>query len=277
MTEADVVARTRSLPSTHATLKRDLQSLGVTAGSTILVHSSLSSLGWVVGGPQAVIGALEDAVGTGGTLMMPAFSESAPEPSRWRNPPVPESWWPIIRNEWSPYDPAWTPSRGLGVIAELFRTQPGTLRSLHPNDSFAARGPGAQELLRTQTLDFGLGENSPLARLFDVGGWVLLLGVDHGSNTSMHLAEHRAEWPGRAAVFDWAGRVVRDGRIEAVRLRDIDGTSDDFSALGADYELAGGVVQLGTVGMATARLMRQRPLVDYAVGWIERHRRRSPG
>jgi aminoglycoside 3-N-acetyltransferase len=272
-----VIARTPSLPCTQATLVRDLRSLGVRSGSTILVHSSLSALGWVVGGAQAVIGALEEAVGPQGTLMMPAFSDSAPEPSRWRNPPVPESWWPIIRNEWTPYDPARTPSRGLGVIAELFRTQPGTVRSAHPNDSFAARGPAAVGLLRSHTLDFGLGEGSPLARLFDIDGSILLLGVDHGSNTSLHLAEYRAQWPGRTTVLEWAGRVVLNGRIESVHLRDLDVSSDDFQALGTDYERDGGEVQTRRVGVATARLLRQRPLVDYAVGWIEGHRRGRPG
>ncbi len=277
VTEGDVITRTTSSPNTTKTLASDLRAVGVVPGATLLVHSSLSALGWTIGGAIAVIDALAESVGSEGTIMMPAFSESAPEPSRWTNPPVPESWWPAIRNEWPPYNPERTPTRSLGVIAELFRTQPGVLRSGHPNDSFAAKGRDAAALLSSQRLDFGRGEHSPLARLYDLDGWVLLLGVDHGSNSSLHLAEYRAQWPGRTTVLEWGGRVVHEGRIESVRIRDLDTNSNDFAQLGAAFEREGGDVRIGRVGLATTRLMRQRPLVDYAIRWIERHRPDAPG
>ncbi|MCI4352911.1 MAG: AAC(3) family N-acetyltransferase [Thermoplasmata archaeon] len=272
MTEADVVKGTTGGPVTQADLERDLRRLGVAEGLTVLVHTSLSRLGWIVGGGQAVLLALEAAVGSDGTLMMPAFVEGVPEPSRWRDPPVPESWWTTIREEMPPWDPAVSPTRQVGVVADILRHQPGTLQSFHPNKSFVARGPNAHTLLDGHSLDDGFGEGSPLARLCEIDGWVLLLGVGHGNNTSLHLAEYRANWPGRRTPVLLSGRLVRAGRVESVKFVDVDGTSDDFDRLGAEYERQGGAVAVGAVGRGTGRWLRMRPMVDFAVDWIEANR-----
>ena len=129
------------MPATVQSIRDDLSALGITPGMVLLVHSSLSSLGWVCGGPVAVVMALEEALGPGGTLVMPTHSGDLSEPSHWKNPPVPENWWDIIRQTMPPYDASMTPTRGVGVIPECFRSQEGTLRSPHPSDSFGARGP----------------------------------------------------------------------------------------------------------------------------------------
>ncbi len=97
-------------PATVASLAADLRALGVTEGSTLLVHSSLSALGFVCGGAPAVVQALRSALGAGGTLTVPTHSGDLSEPSRWRNPPVPQDWWQTIRDETPPFDPATTPT-----------------------------------------------------------------------------------------------------------------------------------------------------------------------
>jgi len=270
--EADTVARTDRPPATRGRLADDLRRLGVVEGSTVLVHSSMSRLGWVVGGAEAVVLALEDAVGTEGTLVMPAYSMNAPEPALWSDPPVPESWWPTIRDEWPPFDPDLSPAIRLGTIAETFRHQRGTQRSLHPNHSFCARGPNAARLLSGHALDESMGERSPLARLYDLDGEVLLLGVDHSSNSSLHLAEYRASWPGKHVGRPLKARFHRDGAVEEIVLHDLDLDSADFGALGAQFELDTAAVRTGPVALATGRLMRQRAAVDYAVAWIGHHR-----
>jgi len=191
MSEADAVARVH-LPATVESLAAELAELGVRAGDVLLVHSSLSALGWVAGGAVAVIEALEHALGGEGTLVMPAFSTDLSDPSRWQHPPVPRGWWPVIRDHLPAFDPRRTPTRAMGAIAELFRTLPGVLRSAHPTASFAAAGPRAAELIREHPLEDPLGEDSPLGRLHELGARVLLLGVGHDRNTSLHLAERRA-------------------------------------------------------------------------------------
>ena len=272
MSEADVVARTTDGPVTQRELEGELCGIGLASGQTVLVHTSLSRLGWVVGGGQAVLLALEKVLGPEGTLVMPAFFDGIPEPSTWRDPPVPASWWATIRQEMPPWDPAVSPTRQVGIVADLLRHQPGTVQSFHPNKSFVARGPRAHVLLDDHELDHGFGERSPLGRLYELDGWILLLGVGHGNNTSLHLAEYRAAWPGREKHLRLEGRVVRAGRVESVSFVDVNGTSEDFERLGAEYEEAGGAVTAGPVGRGTGRLLRMRPIVDFAVGWIERNR-----
>src|SRR5205085_4042113 len=107
------------------------------------------------------------------------------------NPPVPEAWWETIRNERPAFDARTQPTRGMGAIAECFRSWPGSQRSDHPLVSFTALGPNAERIAANHELANGLGEGSPLARLYDLDAHVLLLGVGHANNTSLHLAEYR--------------------------------------------------------------------------------------
>jgi aminoglycoside 3-N-acetyltransferase len=270
MSEEDLIKKTAA-PVTVSSMVRDLRALGVTPGVTVLVHSSLSAIGWVAGGVHAVVLALEEAVGPGGTLVMPSHSGHLTDPASWVNPPVPASWFEIIREETPPFDPALTPTRGMGAVVDCFRSQPGVLRSNQPRDSFCARGLHAEAIVTGHSLAFGLGENSPLARLYDLDALVLLLGVGHESNTSLHLAEYRAEWPGKKLIAQGAP-VVIDGERRWERFQDVDLDSDDFEALGTDFERDTNSVRLGRVGLASSRLMAQRAAVDYAVAWIPAHR-----
>ena len=176
MTERDAVALA-ARPATVASLADDLRTLGLGAGENVMVHSSLSRLGYVAGGPVAVVMALCDVVGAEGTIVMPAHSGDLSDPSSWSNPPVPEPWWETIRAEVPAYDPALTPTRMMGAVVECFRHLPGARRSDHPTVSVVARGPQADCVVEGHSLAYGLGEGSPLARLYELDAKVLLLGV----------------------------------------------------------------------------------------------------
>ena len=178
MSEEQIVQAT-PVPRTRASLLHDLRQLGVEAGMTILVHSSLRSLGWVSGGPVAVVHALMDAVTPAGAIMVPTQTPGYSDPAHWQTPPVPADWWPTIYETMPAYDPAITPTEHMGKIVEVFRTWPGVLRSAHPNVSFAAWGRSGQDLTKDHPLEYGLGERSPIARLYDLDGWVLMLGTGY--------------------------------------------------------------------------------------------------
>ncbi len=138
MSEADVIKKTGNSPITVKSLIKDLERLGVSPGMVLLVHSSMSSLGWVCGGPVSVIMALETVLRTYGTLIMPTHSGDLSDPADWSNPPVPESWLEIIRKNMPAFDPEMTPTRGMGIIPECFRKHKDVLRSSHPQVSFSS-------------------------------------------------------------------------------------------------------------------------------------------
>ncbi|MCC6487886.1 MAG: AAC(3) family N-acetyltransferase [Candidatus Hydrogenedentes bacterium] len=271
MSEESVILVTGLEPATVDSLAENFAQLGVEPGMTLLVHASLSALGWVCGGPTAVILALERVLGEDGTLVMPAHSGDLSEPSLWQEPPVPEAWWPVIRDSMPAYQPEFTPTRGMGVIAETFRKQPGVRRSVHPQVSFTARGRHAQAVTEGHCLDFGLGEGSPLARLYEHDAWVLLLGVGHDSNTSIHLAEYRAVYPGKRAIQNGAP-ILRNGVREWTRFEDLALDTQDFVALGSAFEHETGRTCSGRVAQCTTGLMPQRALVDFATAWLEKTR-----
>ena len=272
MSESKVVQKTET-PVTIESLQADLHALGVRSGMTLLVHSSLSSMGWVCGGSVAVIIALQKVLGLTGTLVMPAHSGDLSEPRKWENPPVPESWWPAVREALPAYDRDLTPTRSMGAIAETFRKQRGVLRSAHPQCSFCACGSQASHITRDHSLAFGMGEQSPLARIYDLHGFLLLLGVSHACNTSMHLAEYRAVFPTKRVIQEGAP-IYRFPSRRWTTFDDIDLDSSDFDRIGKDFlRLDGGeMVHCGKVGLASCQLMPQRNIVDFAVRWLEENR-----
>ncbi len=155
----------------------DLQRLGVRPGGVLLVHSSLSSLGYVLGGPETVIRGLLQALGPEGTLLIPALS------------------YEHVTSKAPFFDVRRTPSN-VGAIPEAFRKRAGTGRSIHPTHSVCSVGPRTGELLGDHDLDSTpCGEHSPFRKLRDVGGQILMLGCGLRPNTSMHGIEELSAPP----------------------------------------------------------------------------------
>lgn len=148
-----------------------LQEMGVRPGDTLMVHSSLKSLGHVPGGARTVINALLEVLGEEGTLLMPALSFMFVSPEQ----PV--------------FEPDDTPSC-VGEIPEFFRTFQRAVRSVHPTHSVCGVGPRARKLLGNHVVDTSpVGEYSPFRLLPLIGGKVLMLGCGLKPNTSMHGIE----------------------------------------------------------------------------------------
>lgn len=267
--EGDVVARSER-PVRPVDVVAALRAVGIAEGDTVIVHSSLSALGWVVGGAHGVVDGLLRALGPEGTIVMPAQT-GVSDPSTWQHPPVPADWWPVIREAWPAFDPRLTPMRAMGAVVECFARLDGVVHSGHPSVGFVAHGSKAAALMHPHTLEAGLGDDSPLGRLYDVGAQVVLLGVGHGNDTSLHLAEHRADWPGKAWRTDGAPMLV-DGERRWVEYRTLDLDEDDFENVAAAFEDAGGEQRRAPLGSGTVTACDQRALVDFATTWISTHR-----
>ncbi|NIK78942.1 aminoglycoside 3-N-acetyltransferase [Paenibacillus castaneae] len=258
---------------TSESLKKDFESLGIKPGMTVIMHSSMKSLGgWIAGGPVALILALEQCLGENGTLVMPTHTPDLSDPASWRLPPVKESWWNPIRETMPAFDEDLIPCEGMGKIADCFRKQTGVIRSSHPQVSFAAWGSRKAAIIRNHSLTYALGENSPLARLYEADGYVLLLGVSHRNNTSIHLAEYRAAYKGKAVVVNKAP-VYINGEKQWVDFVDIDIDPDDFNLIGDAFERDTNHIRRGKIANADALLMPIQPLVDYAAVWLEANRK----
>lgn len=213
---------------TKSGLVEKLKEIGIKRGDALFVHVSLSQLGYVCGGPQAVIEALQEVIGSEGVLMMPAQSTDNSDPAEWMNPPVPEEWWETIRREMPAYDPLKTPTRGIGKTAELFRTFPGVFRSAHPMWSVAAWGNGAEQLVSGHSIDVGFGPGSPIERMIDLDARVLHLGSPLDSTTLWHYAEYGIDSPIRSFGCAMEERGERVWKT----FEHIDVNSDPFGAIG---------------------------------------------
>ncbi len=265
MSEEEAI-RARTMPVTQEGILADLRAIGVTEGMTLFVQSSLSSMGWVCGGPVTAIQALIAAVGPTGTLCMPTMSGDYSDPATWSHPPVPEQWWPIIRANMPAFDKAYTPSRGMGAIAETFRTWPGAVRSNHPHTAISALGPLAHHITKSPPLAVSLGPGSPLERMVEAGGYALLIGTQR--NTTLHLAEATAAIPKRREKTGAPLRV--DGIRTWVEFDDIDDYSDHFPPILEAFKKTNDCT-VGTVGNAESVLFNQATMVAFGRAWMESH------
>lgn len=256
-------------------LKKDilaaLKAVGVSEGQAIMVHTSLGSLGFVCGGAQIVIEALLESVGETGTIMMPTQSWKNLDPTAGVHWQEPEEWWQSIRDNWPAYDKDITPTNTMGAVAEMFRRWPGALRSDHPARSVAAKGKFADYLTKNHDLSNIFGEGSPVGKLYELDGYVLLIGVGYDKNTSLHLADVRAEYPGKHDSMEYSAILENGERVwKGYKTLAVDG--EDFVEIGEAFEKKY-PVQKAPLGNAALTFMKQRELVDFAVRWIEQNRK----
>lgn len=236
-----------------------------------MVHASLSSMGFVCGGPQIIIEALIETVGSEGTIMMPTQSWKNLDPEDGVHWEEPEEWWQYIRDNWPAYDKDITPTNTMGAVAEMFRKWPGALRSNHPARSVAAFGKNAEYLTKDHDLSNIFGKESPIDRLYSLNAKVLLMGVGYDKNTSIHLADAIADYPSKH-MFTEHSAVMVDGERKWVAYDTLFVDGEDFVDIGADYEKEH-EVKASHIGNALIKSMNQRELVDYSVKWIEKNRK----
>jgi aminoglycoside N3'-acetyltransferase len=222
----------------RAEVVEQLRTLGVEEGGILLVHASFRAVRPVEGGPLGLIDAFGVALGPGGTLVLPSWTG----------------------DDDAPFDPATTPaSPDLGVVADIYWRRPGVVRSPHPF-ACAASGPQAQRIVEGPLPVPPHAPDSPVGRVHELGGQVLLLGVGHDNDTTLHLAELLAGVSYRVPKHC---TVLRDGRPVRIDYAENDHCCARF-ALADDWLRARGLQAEGCVGHAEARLARARDIVAVA-------------
>ena len=253
-------------PGTIKTIANNLRRLGIENGDILLVHSSLSSMGFVIGGAEAVVWALLQAVGENGTLIMPSHTTQICDPTDLNTPP-PSKWHELIRREMPPYNPLTTQTAGMGKIAETFRTFPNTLRSKHPQMSFCANGKYAREITEEHVLTPQFGMSTPLGKLYDLKAKILLLGVYYNVCTCLHLSETLS---GLIPFNDENGTaIIKNGKREWIVYNDIDcWDTNYFGKIGEAFEESHDINK-GKIGQTECKVFELPAIVDFGISWIK--------
>lgn len=245
----------------------DLKHIGLGDGDSVMVHSSLSKIGYVIGGAQTVIKALLGVVGKSGTLIMPAFSQNISDPANWDGQNFTDNEIQILRENLPVFDKELTPT-GMGAIPEAFRAWPGVIRSDHPQVSVCAIGPDANFITDTHPLEFGEGANSPFARLYERDAKILLLGVWSNRATALHYAESLVPHGRRK---ERCFPIEEDGVRKWVQVPDIgDDLNTHFPPIGDIYFAREGDAKVANIGDAKSCLVSTKGLVDFGRDYLSK-------
>lgn len=256
-------------------LAADLRRLGLGSGDVVMVHASLRRIGPVEGGAAGVVGGLEQAIGSAGTLLMLL---GARDDFDWVNA-QPETDRSDLMADAPPFDRYMTPAApDVGVLAEVLRQIPGTVVNNHPGARFGARGAQARALLAEPLpWDDYYGPGSVLERFVQSGGKVLRLGADSDTVTLIHLAEYQAQLPDKRRVVRHHKVLSSDGTVHIRTVSCLDDTDgivdwpgeDYFATILNDY-LHQHEAGLGKVGAARSELIEATHLLDHAVAWMQK-------
>ncbi len=239
---------------TRIEIVEGLRQVGIGSGDIALVHSSLSSFGYIEGGADTVIDALLQAVGPEGTIVMPAFT------------------WGPHDKPGGVYDVDSTPvDRIIGIIPETFRCREGVIRSLHVCHSICMFGPHAEMLMGDGKTAFGPGSSFEI--LYELDSWNLFLGVGSCVCTALHIAEERSNVPYRFyREFSGFAMILPNGKkIQCRSMENLrkDGYENDFTKMDevfADENITSNV----QIGCAKINLMRIRDVVDVAAKYLRK-------
>lgn len=225
-------------------LTQQILDLGVIPGRVLLVHCSFSKVKPVESGPLGLIASLQAALGPDGTLVMPSMTD----------------------DDERPFNPGKSTCLEMGVVANTFWQLPDVQRSDSPH-AFAASGPHAARITAPHPIDVPHGLGSPVGCVYELDGQVLLLGVGHDANTTIHLAESLAGVRYRRKK----SLVLKEGnQLVEFEYNEIDHCCQNFNLVDEWLE-SEGLQRHGEVGYADARLIRSRDIVKVVVAQLQKH------
>ncbi|MFI6485474.1 aminoglycoside 3-N-acetyltransferase [Nonomuraea sp. NPDC050663] len=264
---------------TRSDLAADMRELGLRPGDAVLAHGALSRVGRLLNGPDAVVGALLDAVSPGGTVLAYTDWDARYDVLLDADGRIPPPWRPHV----PAFDPATSrASRDNGALPEFLRTWPQARRSGSPGASVAALGAQAAWFTNNHPIDYGYGPGSPLAKLVEVKGKVIMIGAPWDTMTLLHHAEHLADVPGKRVIrYEVPFATLHGTQWRMVEEFDtsmpvLDGLPEDYFAEIVASFLEAHDGSRGTVGAASSLLVDASAMCAFAVRWLERRFSQSP-
>lgn len=251
-------------PKSRLDLSKDFNKIGIKAGMNLMVHSSLSKIGYVIGGAPTVVSALMDVIGNDGTIVMPAKTPLCKHPESWEDKKIPENWVSKISKHLPVFDADITPT-SMGAIPEAFRSWPDTLRSYHPTNSVCAWGKLAAEVTQDHNFEVSEGANTPYEKVYDLNFQLLLLGVGFDRCTMLHFSESKSMNP-RFKTSNYP--IIRSNEKVWVSVKDMgDDNGTHFPKIGELY-VNHNDHRIGTIGEADSILFPVRNIVDFGIKYF---------
>ncbi|MBS4224096.1 aminoglycoside N(3)-acetyltransferase [Lederbergia citrea] len=222
---------------TKEELIKEFKAIGIKEGMVLVVHTSLKNIGYIEEGPEAVIESLLEVLGDSGTLVMPSMASGE-----------------------EVFDPKETPTDDMGIVAETFWRMPGVLRSIHPSSAFAAIGKHAEEIVAEHPLEEPEGMKSPIGKVYQLDGRVLLLGVSHDSNTTIHLAESLNHVPYRTYS---TMLIFQNGKVEELQVPIINHCCQNFKKMESLLKEKG-CLTVQQIGRGICQFMKAKDVIEVA-------------
>lgn len=237
-------------------IKKQLKDMRLRPDDTVLVHSSMKSIGEVEGRADTVLDAFIEYF-SDGLLIFPTHT------------------WRQINEEHNVFDPMTEPAC-VGILPNLFMKRPGVVRSWHPTHSVAALGRGAQEYVKgEEQWDTPCPRGGCWGKLYDLAAKILFVGCTLKTNTIIHGVE---EWNGVPNRLTDTHQLLRirtpDGQVIDRPMRRHHHVSGDISQNYDKIEdalLKTGIARLGRIGDAKTHICDVRPMVDLVSSFLKRN------
>ncbi len=214
--------------------KTVLRNIGIQNGDVLEVHASMKSIGFILGGANALLDAILETIGFEGTLVMSAHSAENSEPAYFENPPVDVLLFNKIRDNTPSFKGKYDDLSGMGQLAIALQKRPSVYFSNHPQVSMMAHGKHAKWITQSHPLNDMFGLKSPIAKMVELKTKVILIGVEYNSCTGMHLGEYLSQ---KRPIIIQGSRMITGSKEEWVKFLSHDFDSSDFNQVGRKMEL----------------------------------------
>lgn len=262
MNELEVIKNTAS-PLSKKDLIKDLKTLGIKETDNIILHVSLSKIGWIIGAEVTFLDAIQNVLKKG-TLVMATQTGQISDPTYWENPPVPKTWLPKIIEHMPAYNKDVTPTFRLGRVAKLFHRSKDVYRTNHPLNSFAAWGKYAKELSLICDYSNAFGTSSPVKFMIDHQFKILQIGVDYDTTTVLHYAETQLS---NAKTKTQKVFVIENNQRRVIDITDIDYSVEHFIDIGNAYEKKH-FIKKGLIGQAKSKIIDVPSLITFGINYL---------